>query len=184
MDKFFYTIVGAHGMENIEEILDKMDRQIKECGFTLWAASIPTNDIKKVWDSDLSQEILVMGRISLTAKDPSEKCGKKTASYMYTPTGKEKIPNEIKTTFQKSRDKYQAYVVKEIEKLDEIEIINLGEFEVEKKDGKKSSVSNNYSGFPWFQNRLFIKNDNPIDGYKAEFLIRMKLQYPYVVEIE
>ena len=108
----FYSVIGPHGGETVEQILSRKEKEIKDTGYSLWAAKINKESIRRVWGLSKDDMVYVYCHCNLKAKDPAAQSA--TATHMIGPNGKELIADGITATFKETYNEqkpYQAYVV-------------------------------------------------------------------------
>ncbi|HFR3977737.1 TPA: hypothetical protein ACHVI3_001889, partial [Streptococcus suis] len=107
----FYSVIGKHGNETIEQIINRKRNEIENAGYSLWSAKIDKKSTEQVWALSEDETVWVFCKISDNAKDPvtNDIC---RANKMIGPKGSISIHQSVTTTFSKGRD-YQAYVVEE-----------------------------------------------------------------------
>lgn len=182
----FYSIIGPHAGESVESILTRKQKEIdKKRGIGLWAAKIDKNSKNLVQELKKTDRVFVLCKINKNAKDPTKE--EKRAQKMITTDGNINIPPTIKATYGKG-DKYQAYVYKEIQILDEVICFDFKKFESEL--GQKSPKGPITKSFKerfkstYFQNTFGRRNNSLCEPCKKPIHVIMELGYPFVVDIE
>ena len=153
MKYVFYSVIGKHGKKDIEKILQDKQKEIENCpaNFSLWAAKIDAKSIEQAWSLSEAEEVFVLGKISVNAKDPTKGKTIETAQHMTGPNGIECIPAGIKATYTKDK-KYQAYVVKEYKILKDPIIFDFGKYESIMKFNEIKPFRTRFQEFQQFQN--------------------------------
>ncbi|MDY3828581.1 MAG: hypothetical protein SOZ71_07345 [Clostridium sp.] len=185
-ENLFYTTIGAHAGENIEDILKNKIKEISECKFSLWAANIKSTSLEALWKLDKNDKVYVLGSISKGAKDPSEKDNGKslTADIIIKRDGtEEKIPKGIVCTFPLGHNYYYAYKVKKYIINEKEESYDLGQYEtlVKEKGRKIMKLFSDYSNRG--QDQFGHLNPNLNDKKEYKYVVCMELEYPFVEKI-
>lgn len=181
MDYIFYSVIGKHAGESAEQIIERKQKELT-VGVSLWSAKIDKKSIEQVWNLNEKDKVYVLCKLNPNAKDPSKERETVSATIMVTPSGEQKIPSGINTTFTKGKS-YQAYIVKNYEFLNEAKIYDIGKYETFLADNSVMSFKERFRN-SLFQNTSGRKNDQLTDVYEKEISAIMELQYPFVVEIK
>ena len=182
-DNIFYSVVGKHGGETVEEIISRKQKEVELCGYSLWSAHIDQKSVEQVWALSKDDEVYVLCKINKDAKDPVRQGDSPYyATTQFGPKGEEDIPKDIKTSFTEGK-KYQAYVVEEYEMLDASIEFDFGKYETMLANGNFASFAERFK-FSKFQNTYGKKNVT-IDAECSKTIgLIMKLKYPFVVELK
>jgi hypothetical protein len=185
MEKYlFYSVIGKHAGETIEEILARKQKEIELCNYSLWSAKINKKSRELVWSLDEFDKVAVYCKKSDSAKDPvngKDICHAKIMTYN---NGENKIiiPDGIDTTFTKGI-KYQAYVVRKYEFLEQPTKYDFGKYESILDDNTIVSFSKRFKNTR-FQNRFGKENPLLNQSCEKEIIVKMELTYPFVVCLE
>lgn len=184
----FYSIIGPHGKESVETIITRKQIEIKKTGFSLWAAKIDKKSITLSHNLKKTDKVFVLCKINEKTKDPTKKKEVITAQKMYTPEGEKSIPKTIKTTYGKG-SKYQAYIVKKYQLLEDVIDFDFEKFEAEyaqksNEVPKSASFKTRFENFNRFQNTFGRRNNSLCGSCTKQISVIMELEYPFVVDIE
>lgn len=184
MNYIFYSVIGPHGKETPREIINRKRKEIDECKkhFSLWSAKIDIKSKEEVWKLSEDSEVVVLCKINPKAADPVASDQIECAKCMIGPKGEEIIPEGIKSTYMKNKN-YQAYVVKEYEILESPIKFDFSKYESILSNGTRKSFKDRFRNTR-FQNTFGCKNDNLTEPCKKDIMVKMKLQYPFVVDIK
>jgi hypothetical protein len=187
MEKYlFYSVIGKHSGETIEEILARKQKEIEVCDFSLWSVHIAPKSREQAWSLDKSDKVVVYCKKSTSAKDPvngKDICHAKIMTYN---NGENKIiiPEGIDTTFTKGKD-YQAYVVRKYEFLEQPTDYDFGKYETILNDDDNTIVSfKDRFDCKQFQNTFGKENPLLNQSCKKKIIVKMELTYPFVVCLE
>ena len=92
MDYLFYSVIGKHAGESIEEIMDRKTKEIQVCGFSLWGAKIDKKSVEQVWRLNENDEVFVLCDYREGAKD----------SRYFGPVSKSEIKGKVITIVRRS----------------------------------------------------------------------------------
>lgn len=183
----FYSIIGKHAHESVEDIISRKNDEIQTAGFSLWSVQIDKKSIEQVWELPEDADVYVLCSVGRNAKDPAEKSDIRLAETMIGPEsfGEQSVPEGIKTTYSsEKKNGYQAYVVGEYYDLsNKPETMDLGCFESTLSHGEKRNFKERFSNTR-FQN-VYGKLTPQIETEctkKISMVFRLK--YPFVVEIK
>lgn len=105
----FYSVIGQHAGEKVEEIIGRKQNEVKKCSYSLWAVKIDKKSIEQVWHLNKKDKVYVMCRINEKAIDPVRKT--KTPHYAVKAFGPQKfglneiiIPDAIKISYTKGKN--------------------------------------------------------------------------------
>lgn len=180
----FYSVIGNHAGETVEEIIERKENEITECEYSLWSAKIDKKSIEQVWKLDENDKVYVLCKINKAAKDPV----KATivpyyAKKAYGPDKQElTIPDGIKTSFTEGKN-YQAYVVKHYELLESPIAFDFGKYESLLANNLHMSFKNRFK-CNQFQNTYGHLNKQLEEREEKEIKLIMELKYPFVVNLE
>ncbi len=180
----FYSVIGNHAGETVEEIIERKENEIAECKYSLWSAKIDKKSIEQVWKLDENDKVYVLCKINKAAKDPV----KATivpyyAKKAYGPDKQElTIPDGIKTSFTEGKN-YQAYVVKHYELLESPIAFDFGKYESLLANNLHMSFKNRFK-CNQFQNTYGHLNKQLEEREEKEIKLIMELKYPFVVNLE
>lgn len=146
MDNIFYSIIGKHGGETVDEIISRKQSEIDTCGFSLWSAKIDKKSIEQVWKLSEDDSVTVLCKINNKAKDPVKLDKICRAETMIGPNGNKTIPAGINTTYTEGKN-HQAYVFKAYEILKDSIIFNFGPYETLCADNTKKSFRDRFRCF-------------------------------------
>ena len=184
MNYIFYSIIGTHEVQTVEEIIERKQQEIaSSVKYSLWAARIDKKSKEQVWHLNKDDNVIVLCSVSEKAADPVDKQKTDRAEFMVGPEGRSVVPYDINATFTKGK-KYQAYVVKNYEILDTTESFDFGAYETLLSDNTIKTFKERFEGFSRFQNTFGKKNLHLKESYMKDIRVRMELQYPFVVDIE
>ena len=181
MDYLFYSVIGKHAGESIEEIMDRKTKEIQVCGFSLWGAKIDKKSVEQVWRLNENDEVFVLCKISKNAKDPVNDNEIFSAKKMIGKDGEMTIPDEINITFAEGKN-YQAYVVESYKVLNENMVFDFGPYETLTKNNITKSFGERFR-CKQFQNTFGKLNSSIQEKCEKEINIIMKLKYPFVVNL-
>lgn len=181
MDYLFYSVIGKHADETVDEIIERKVEEIQKCGFGLWSAKIDKKSVEQVWQLNENDEVFVLCKVNKKAKDPVKTDKITTAKKMFGPNGEMNIPDGIKTTYTEGKN-YQAYVVESYEILDEEIDFDFGPYETLRADNNTQSFSERFRCLQ-FQNTFGKINCSIEETCKKKIGVIMKLKYPFVVNI-
>jgi len=182
MNYLFYSVIGKHASESVDEIIRRKANEIQLCGFSLWSAKIDRQSIMQVSKLSEEDDVYVLCKVNKNAKDPVISGKFFSANKMVYPTGEVKpIPSGINTTFTKGKN-YQAYVVESYNILDEEKDFNFGPYETLLADNSVKTFSQRFKCFQ-FQNTFGKINPSIDEICKKKISVIMKLKYPFVVNI-
>lgn len=183
MKHVFYSIIGRHAGENVDEIILRKTQEIEHAGFSLWSAKIDNKSIAQVAEIGENERVWVLCKLSPGAKDPTAGSARR-ANTMIFPNGTEKvIPEAINTTFGVTTKSYQAYVVRRYIKVEgEGFMFDFKKFESTLSTGQKKSFADRFT-FTRFQNSYGKRNDELFVECKKPIHYLMELQYPFVVNL-
>lgn len=186
-DNIFYSIIGKHAGEDVEEIIKRKQKEIEDCKYSLWSAQIDKKSIEQVWKLKNTEKVYVLCRINRKAKDPVKIT--ETPYYAKKAYGPNQpylseiiIPDSIRTSFTKGK-KYQAYVVEKYILLIRPIEFNFGIYESVLRDNTRKSFKERFK-FSRFQNTFGYVNDKLVEKYYKEIELIMELKYPFVVNLE
>lgn len=178
----FYSVIGPHGGETVEQILSRKEKEIKDTGYSLWAAKINKESIRRVWGLSKDDTVYVYCHCNLKAKDPAAQSA--TATHMIGPNGKELIADGITATFKKTYNEqkpYQAYVVRRYHTLPETLKFDFEHYESFTRKGEVSFGER--FRLKQFQNTFGQYNEDISCHEEKDIHVIMELQYPFVVSI-
>ena len=192
MEYLFYSVIGKHASETVSQIINRKQNEVKRCGFSLWSVKIDKKSVEQVWKLKRDEKVVVFCVIKENAKDPviNRTVAKKMIQPNQTVNYNKKgmcetitmdIPNHICATFTENKN-YQAYVVSEYEILNEPLDFNFGPYESLLSNGKTKSFMERFK-FSRFQNTFGKLNPESTDVFCKQIMVKMHLQYPYVVNI-
>ena len=181
----FYSVIGKHAGEQVEEIIERKQKEIARCKYSLWSAKIDKKSIEQVWNLNKKDKVYVLCRINGKAKDPVKTT---TVPYYakkaYGPDKQELIiPDGIRTSFTEGK-KYQAYVVDKYELLKQPVKFDFGKYESLLADNTHRSFKDRFK-CSQFQNTYGCVNEQLKESYdEKEIGLIMELKYPFVVNLE
>lgn len=177
----FFSLVGAHGKEQVDQIIERKNEEIKRAGYSLWSARIDKKSKELVRVLPEKEIVWVMCKINPLAKDPVTD-EMSVAKKMLGPRGEERINDFVNTTFSTGKN-YQAYVVEEYLDLRKDPLnFNLANYISTEASGREVPFIERFK-FSRFQNVYgFLNRDLNLELYK-EISFVMKLKYPFVVDI-
>lgn len=180
----FYSVIGKHAGEQVEEIIKRKQKEIEVCKYSLWSAKIDKKSIEQVWRLNKEDKVYVLCSISLSAKDPVKI--PYYAKKAYGPAQSELqeliIPQSIRTSFTKGSN-YQAYVVEKYERLPRPIKFDFGKYESMLRNNTHKSFKQRFDSFS-FQNTYGCINEQLEESHPKEIEVIMKLKYPFVVNLE
>lgn len=184
----FYSVIGKHAGEQVEEIIKRKQKEIEGCKYSLWAAKIDKKSIQQVWSLNKDDKVYVLCSIRRNAKDPVIKTEVPYyAKKAYGPAPSELqeliIPQSIRTSFTKGSN-YQAYVVEKYELLPRPIKFDFGKYESLLRDNTHKSFKQRFDGFNRFQNTYGCINEQLEESHSKEIELIMELKYPFVVNLE
>lgn len=181
----FYSVIGRHAGESVDEIIQRKEEEIERAGFSLWSAKIDKMSIAQIKELDPDEGVWVLCKISATAKDPAAGTSKRATSMIF-PTGEVKeIPDGVNTTYGTNRNSYQAYVVKRYLEVDDPTYeFDFAKYETTKSGGEVESFEHRFNKFSRFQNTYGKYNENLTAPCKKPIQYIMELEYPFVVTIK
>ncbi len=185
MKYIFYSIIGKHGGETVQDILSRKNDEIKNCGWGLWSAKIEKKSVELVWELNEDDTVEVLCKVNEKAKDPVVIDGTEAyrAVWFVGPDGKEQIvPEGINTTFTKGKN-YQAYVVDRYEILDQPVSFDFGKYETVQANGIPKSFAERFK-CSQFQNTFGRVNEKLSNSCCKDILVKMILKYPFVVNLK
>lgn len=183
MNNIFYSVVGAHGRENVDTILSRKQEEVSNAGYSLWAAKIDKKSIEQVWNLKPTDKVYVVCSINPNAKDPGKGSGNNVAKYYESPDGTFEIDKDVVSTFSSKRNNYQAYFVKNYKILSESERMNIGPYKCIQADGTVKTYKERFS-FSRFQNTYGKLDESCTDEYYKDIDLIMELEYPFVVQLK
>lgn len=185
MEKYiFYSVIGRHAGETVAEILERKQDEVTAAGFSLWSAQIDAKSMEQLADLTENDIVTVYCKISSKALDPVPNNQVCQAHRMILINGQEKeIPAGIRTTYNRKKSKYQAYVVGNYQFLEEPQIVDFGQYETTLADGSKKSYSERFN-LKQFQNTLGVFTPDLKETCSKEIYAKMELVYPFVVTID
>jgi len=109
MNNIFYSIVGKHGGETVEEIINRKQKEVELCGYSLWSARIDKKSVEQVWSLSDSDEVYVLCKINKNAKDPVKQGDVPYYAELHFGPGDidgggQAIPEGVKTSFTKGKN--------------------------------------------------------------------------------
>lgn len=184
----FYSVIGKHAGENVEEIIERKQKEIDLCEFSLWSAKIDKKSIEQVWKLNKEDKVYVLCKISKNAKDPVEKTeipyyAKKAFGPGNTELQEIAIPDSIKTSFTKGSN-YQAYVVEKYELLVNPIQFDFGKYDSLLSNNTSKSFKERFNKSTRFQNTYGFLDDQSKESFIKEIGLIMVLRYPFVVNLE
>jgi len=185
MKYLFYSIIGKHGGESVQEILSRKNDEIVKCGWGLWSAKIDKKSVELVWNLSKEDTVEVLCKVNEKAKDPVviEGTNAYRAIRLIGPDGDEQvIPEGINTTFTKGKN-YQAYVVKRYEILEKPVAFDFGKYETIQADGIPKSFTERFK-CSQFQNTFGRLNSELTESCCKDISVKMILEYPFVVNLK
>ena len=66
----FYSVVGDHAGETVEQIINRKLEEINRFGYSLWSIKMDRKSLEQVWELPEDGEVVVVAKISSKAKDP------------------------------------------------------------------------------------------------------------------
>lgn len=177
----FYSVIGRHAGESVEDILSRKQEEVIIAGLSLWSAAIDGKSIEQVSNLNEGDRVNVLCKLSPKAFDPVK--NSVSAKIMIYPNGEiHEIPDGIVTTYTEGK-KYQAYVVKNYRIFDKAQLFDFGHYETTLKDGSHKSYKERFN-LKQFQNTLGRYNEVLDETCKKEIMVVMELTYPFVVNIK
>lgn len=181
IDNVFYTVIGPHAGKKPEQILADKQKEIVDCGFSLWGVSIDNASIDNVWKLGKEARIVVFGKFG--GEDPQSNCNTARANRMITPEGKFVVPQKINSEFAVECE-YQAYKIKEINILNEPVVCDFGKFEAYTAKYKVWETFAERFKQIQFQNVYGRRNDELAElCLKENINVIFELEYPFVVRV-
>ena len=66
----FYSVVGNHAGETVEQIINRKKKEINKCGYSLWSIKMNKKSLEQVWELPEDSEVVVIAKTNPKAKDP------------------------------------------------------------------------------------------------------------------
>ena len=179
----FYSVVGDHAGETVEQIINRKLEEINRFGYSLWSIKMDRKSLEQVWELPEDGEVVVVAKISPKAKDPvivNDVC--RAQKMRWKKDDEAIIPEGIDTTFTSGKN-YQAYVVQSYEMLEKPEKFDFGSYITFLKDGRTKSYKERFK-CKQFQNTFARYDDAIYQKCEKEIAVLMRLKYPFAVNIE
>jgi len=126
LDKCIYMSIGTHANEPINEIMDRKEKEITDCGFSLWAYSSP---IAEKITSFCENEDSIFVVMTVTGNPTKGEVVEAKYYKENNKSEKKEIPYKIKVTYS-GKSKAQALIVEEYFKInDEDNILIKSDYE-------------------------------------------------------
>lgn len=179
----FYSVVGMHGKEQVDQIINRKNFEVRNAGYSLWSAKIDKKSKELVWNLPENEEVWVMCKVNTKAFDPV-KNEMSVANEMIGPMGVIQINESVSTTYSTGKN-YQAYVVEEyIDIRNNPMNFNLANYVSTKATNEEVLFFSRFNSFSRFQNVYGYQNDLLNLKYFKKIGFIMKLRYPFVVDIK